>query len=44
MQEIVNCYIDMLQAALPFVLVFGFGNMAISTLVRAMFGGRLYIK
>lgn len=41
---IVDCYIELLQAFLPFAVVFGFGNLAVSVILRAAFGGRLVIK
>lgn len=43
-ENIVNVYIEMIQYCLPFVVVFGFGNMAVSTILRAVFGGRLILK
>lgn len=44
MQEIVNVYIDFVKAIVPWLIVFGFGNMALSAILRAAFGGRLIIK
>lgn len=44
MQEILNVYIDFVSAMVPWLCVFGFGNMIVGTLLRAIFGGRLVIK
>lgn len=44
MNEIVQVYIDFVQAIVPFLIVFGFGNMALGAILRAAFGGRLIIK
>lgn len=44
MNEIVSVYVQMIEFCLPFVVCFGFGNMAIATVLRAVFGGRLVIK
>lgn len=44
MDSIIQVYIDMLNYCLPFCLVFGFGNMIVGTILRAIFGGRLVIK
>ena len=41
---IVDCYVELLQAFLPFAVVIGFGNVAVSVILRAAFGGRLVIK
>lgn len=39
--EIVTCYVNVVQAALPVALVFGFGDLCVGTILRAAFGGRL---
>lgn len=44
MDAIVNVYISMIEYCLPFCVVFGFGNLAVGTVLRAVFGGRLVIK
>lgn len=44
MDAIVSCYIDMIEFCIPFCAVFGFGNMAVSSILRAAFGGRLIIR
>ena len=44
MDAIINVYIDMIKCCMPFCLAFGFGNMAVGTVLRAIFGGRLVIK
>ena len=44
MQEIFNVYISFVQEIMPWMCVFGFGNMIVATLLRAIFGGRLVIK
>lgn len=44
MDSIVGLYVDMIEACLPFCVVFGFGNIAVGTVMRAVFGGRLVIK
>lgn len=43
-EPLVQLYIDMITYCIPFCVVFGFGNMAISTVMRAVFGGKLVIK
>lgn len=43
-EQIVMVYIDMIEYCLPFVVVFGFGNLAVSTILRSIFGGRLILK
>lgn len=44
MDSIVSVYIDMIQYCIPFCVVFGFGNMAVGTILRSVFGGKLVIK
>lgn len=44
MVEMVQTYCDMIAFVVPVCAVFGFGNMCVSTLLRAAFGGRLVIK
>lgn len=43
-EQIVAVYVEFLQAAIPFAVVFGFGNLCVSVILRAAFGGRLVIK
>lgn len=43
-EQIVAVYVEFLQAAIPFAIVFGFGNLCVSVILRAAFGGRLVIK
>ena len=43
-QQLVDVYVLMLEDFLPFAMVFGFGNLAVSAILRAAFGGRLYLK
>lgn len=44
MDGLIAVYIDMITYCIPFCLVFGFGNMAVSTVLRSIFGGKLVIK
>lgn len=43
-QLITEVYVEFLEAAIPFAVVFGFGNLCVSVILRAAFGGRLYLK
>ncbi len=43
-EQIVSVYVEFLQAAIPFAIVFGFGNLCVSVILRAAFGGKLVIK
>lgn len=43
-ESIVSVYISMIEYCIPFCVVFGVGNMAVSTILRAVFGGRLVVK
>lgn len=43
-ESITNLFVQYLEAFLPFSIVFGFGNLAVSVILRAAFGGRLVIK
>lgn len=43
-EQIVAVYVEFLQGAIPFAIVFGFGNLCVSVILRAAFGGRLVIK
>lgn len=43
-ENIVNCYISMIEFCVPFIVVFGVGNLAVSTILRAAFGGRVILK
>ena len=42
--EIAQLYVDIVSAALPFTLVFFFGDFIVTTFLRAAFGGRLTFK
>lgn len=44
MHEIIEVYITYIEALIPWAIVFGFGNLAVSTILRAAFGGRLVLK
>lgn len=44
MDSLVSVYADMISYCMPFCVVFGFGNIVVSTILRAVFGGRLVIK
>lgn len=44
MDAILTVYINMIEYCLPFCVVFGFGNMIISSVMRAIFGGKLVIR
>lgn len=44
LDNLVTVYVDYLNALLPFALVFGFGNLIVSTILRAAFGGKLVLK
>lgn len=39
--EIVALYVDIVRSAVPVALVFGFGDLMVTTFLRAAFGGRL---
>lgn len=39
----VSCFVDVVKVALPVAVVFEFGNLIVSTLLRAAFGGRLWL-
>lgn len=39
----VNLYVEIIQNAIPFALVFGFGNLIVNTFLTAAFGGHLKI-
>jgi len=43
-ESITQCFVMYLEGFLPFAIVFGFGNLAVSVILRAAFGGRLIIK
>lgn len=36
-------FLEVLNCALPFAVVFGLGNLIVSTFLRAAFGGRLWL-
>lgn len=40
---IVALYVDIVRSAVPVALVFGFGDLIVSTLLKVAFGGRLSI-
>lgn len=39
----VSLYVEIIQDAIPFALVFGFGNLIVNTFLTAAFGGKLKI-
>lgn len=39
----VNLYVEIIQDAIPFALVFGFGNLIVNTFLTAAFSGHLRI-
>ena len=39
--DIVACYVNIVQVALPIALVFGLGDLCVGTILRAAFGGRM---
>lgn len=43
-QEIVKLYVEVMQEAIPFAVVFWMGNLIVSTFCRAAFGGRLEFR
>lgn len=43
LSDIVLLYVDIVRSAVPVALVFGFGDLIVSTLLRVAFGGRLSI-
>lgn len=43
-ESIVQTYIDIIEYCIPFLVVFGFGNLAVSTILRTVFTGRLIVK
>lgn len=38
----VECFTEILKFALPIAFVFGFGNFIVTSLLSAIFGGRLW--
>lgn len=44
MSEIaIELYVEIIRMALPFAIVFGLGNVVVSTFLRAAFGGKLWL-
>lgn len=43
-EDIVTCYVNIVQVALPVALVFGLGDLCVGTILRAAFGGRLTFR
>lgn len=43
-EDIVTCYVNIVQVALPIALVFGLGDLCVGTILRAAFGGRLSFR
>lgn len=41
MEAIVDVYVEILRQAVPVALVFGFGDLIVTTVLRVAFGGRL---
>lgn len=42
--DIVSLYVECIEYALPFTLIFFFGDFLVTTVLRAAFGGRLTMK
>lgn len=42
--DIISLYVDCISYALPFTLVFYFGDFLVTTFLRAAFGGKLSFK
>lgn len=42
-EQAVELYISVVEVALPFALVFGLGNVLLTTFLRAAFGGKLWL-
>lgn len=42
--DIVTVYVQCIREALPIAVVFWFGDMIVSTVLRSAFGGRLSLK
>ena len=42
--EIVALYVEVIQIALPFTIVFYLSDLIVTTFLRAAFGGRLTFK
>ena len=42
--DVVTCYVNVVQVALPVALVFGLGDLCVGTILRAAFGGRLSFR
>lgn len=42
--DIVSIYVDCMMIALPVTIVFFLGDFMVTTVLRAMFGGRLTFK
>lgn len=43
-EDIVTCYVNIVQVALPVALVFGLGDLCVGTILRAAFGGRMSFR
>lgn len=43
-QDIIALYIEVMQEAIPFAVVFWMGNLIVSTFCRAAFGGKLEFR
>lgn len=43
-EDIVACYVNIVEVALPVALVFGLGDLCIGTILRAAFGGRMSFR
>lgn len=43
-QWAINLYSQIVRGAVPLALVFGFGNLLVSTFLRVAFGGRLEFR
>lgn len=40
----VQCYVSILEYALPVAVVFGLGNIVVGTFLRVAFGGKLVFE
>lgn len=43
-EAIIDVYIQMIEFCIPFTVVFGIGNLAIGTIMRAIYTGKVTLK
>lgn len=43
-QEIIALYVQCIQTALPFTVIFWISDLVVSTILRAAFGGKLVFR